>query len=87
MLAPHTSLCLGVESFTEENRSPLHVGTYISVDVTVCKVTLVILHGVVSPDTLRRALSPQAEVRSYMQEEGAFYQFRSSTPLQRLLAF
>jgi hypothetical protein len=51
VLAPHTSLCLGVESFTEENRSPLHVGTYISVDVTVCKVTLVILHGVVSQDT------------------------------------
>jgi hypothetical protein len=41
---------MGVESFTEENRSPLHVGTYISVDMAVCKVTPVILHGVVSPE-------------------------------------
>ena len=30
VLAPHTIMCMGVESFTDENRSPLHVGTYIS---------------------------------------------------------
>jgi hypothetical protein len=35
-LAPHTTMCMGEKSFTEENRSPLHVWTYISlVDVTV----------------------------------------------------
>ena len=34
---PHTIMCMGVESFTEQNRCPLHVWTYISiVDVTVC---------------------------------------------------
>jgi len=47
---PHTTMCMGVDVFTEENRCPLHVGTYISLlDVTVCKVYPVILHGVVSP--------------------------------------
>ena len=36
VLAPHTIMCMEVESFTEENRSPLHVWTYISrVDATV----------------------------------------------------
>jgi hypothetical protein len=27
---PHTTLCMGVDSFTEENRSPLHVRADIS---------------------------------------------------------
>jgi hypothetical protein len=27
---PHTSMCIGVDSFAEENRSPLHVRAYIS---------------------------------------------------------
>ena len=49
---PHTTMCIEVDSFTEENRSPLHVRALISLlDVTVCKVTPVILHGVVSPET------------------------------------
>jgi hypothetical protein len=30
VLAPHTIICMGVESFAEENRCPLYVGTYIS---------------------------------------------------------
>ena len=30
LLVPHTTMCMGVESFTEENRSPLHLWTYIS---------------------------------------------------------
>jgi hypothetical protein len=29
---PHTTLCMGVDSSTEENRSPLRVGTYVSLD-------------------------------------------------------
>ena len=33
---PRTTKCMGVDSFTEENRSPLHVRAYISsLDVTV----------------------------------------------------
>jgi hypothetical protein len=37
VLVPHTIMCVGMESFTEENRSPLHVWIYISshVDVNV----------------------------------------------------
>ena len=36
VLAPHTTVCMGAESFTGENRSPLHVWTCISiVDVNV----------------------------------------------------
>ena len=36
VLAPHTIMCMGVESFTEENRGQPHVPSYISlVDVTV----------------------------------------------------
>ena len=27
---PHTTMCVGVDSFTEVNRSPLHVRAYIS---------------------------------------------------------
>ena len=62
MLAPHTTMCMGVESFTDKNRSPLHLGTYISLlDVTVPKVTPVILHRVVSPEIpLYGQLSAQA---------------------------
>ena len=30
MLAPQMTVCMGLESFTEENRNPLHVRTYIS---------------------------------------------------------
>ena len=30
VLAPHTIMCMGEESFPEENRSPLHVWTEIS---------------------------------------------------------
>ena len=49
VLAPQTIMCKEAESFTEEDNSPLHVGIYISlVDLIVCKVTPVILHGVVS---------------------------------------
>ena len=48
VLAPHTTMCRGVESFTEENRSSLHVGTYIS--VTVSKVTPIILHEAMAPE-------------------------------------
>ena len=50
VLVPHSIMCMGVESFTEEDRSPQHVRAYILLieDVTVCgKVTPVILHGIV----------------------------------------
>ena len=30
VVVPHTTMCMGVDSFTEENRSPLHVLAYIS---------------------------------------------------------
>ena len=57
-------MCMGVKSFTEESRSPLHVGTCISnVDVNVCKVTPVILHWVVSPERMGlNAASPESLV-------------------------
>jgi len=55
VLAPHKTMCMGVESFTEENRG-LHVPwAYISiVDATVCKVTSAILHGVASSEMVMR---------------------------------
>ena len=38
MLAPHTIMCMAVESFTEENRGSATCGPYISlVDVTCVK--------------------------------------------------
>ena len=50
MLAPHTTMCMGVESLTEENRGSATCGPKFPYGRDLCKVTPVILHGVVSPD-------------------------------------
>ena len=31
---PHTTVCMGVDSCTEEHRCPLHLGTHISLQWT-----------------------------------------------------
>ena len=68
MLAP---MCMGVESFTEENRGSATCGPTSPYGRDLCKVTPVILHGVVSPDgesdeglTLNRRLKKEQAHRS-----------------------
>ena len=62
MLAPHTTMCMGAESFYGgEQESAARGDLYLlTVDLPVCKVSPVILHGVVSregipPGTLQYA--------------------------------
>ena len=54
---PHTTLCRGADSFYWGEQEPTaRAGLYLRiVDVTVCEITPVILHGVVSPDLPKSA--------------------------------
>ena len=66
MLSPHTIMCMGVESLTEENRSPLHVWTYIADGGIGCAPAVSLRAGSVCWATLlgdahRRSLEQEQE--------------------------